>query len=114
MGPQIQIGSPAEKAGIRGGELQISVDGASILLGGDIVTSINGVSTSDPQKTEKVLEGLAVGSHLKLMLFREGKERPMEIDLVERPLLPSDVPAVQGSALGVAPIKSMRRFDQPR
>src|SRR5262249_34992169 len=37
----IEPGSPAETAGLKGGRLELDVDGRDFLLGGDIITSIN-------------------------------------------------------------------------
>ena len=38
----VEPGSPAEGAGMRGGNLEVTVGTTSILVGGDIVTRING------------------------------------------------------------------------
>ena len=35
----VEPGSPAEKAGIRGGDIELTIGGSSLLLGGDIVVS---------------------------------------------------------------------------
>ena len=54
----VQAGTPAAKAGIRGGDVQSSVDGQPIELGGDIIVAVNGqtVATSEDLAT-------AIGSH---------------------------------------------------
>jgi S1-C subfamily serine protease len=38
----IEPGSPAERAGLRGGQLEIAISGREFLFGGDIVTTMNG------------------------------------------------------------------------
>ena len=38
----VEPGSPAEKAGVRDGEFELTLGGAPILLGGDIITEVNG------------------------------------------------------------------------
>jgi S1-C subfamily serine protease len=45
----VQRGTPAEKAGIRGGNVSGSVEGSSVAVGGDIITAIDGktVNSSD-------------------------------------------------------------------
>jgi S1-C subfamily serine protease len=64
----------------------------SLLLGGDIMVSVNGISLADPHNLPKVAEQLKVGNRLKVKLFREGKYLEVEYTLPERPLQPGDVP----------------------
>jgi serine protease Do len=88
----VEPGSPAEKAGIRGGMMELSIGGSSLLLGGDIVVSLNGASMNQADKLSGIMRGLKVGSRLKVKLFREGKYIDVEYNLPERPLLPGDLP----------------------
>jgi S1-C subfamily serine protease len=55
---QVQSGTPAAKAGIRGGNVQASVNGSSIELGGDIIVAVDGqkVTSSEDLAT-------AIGAH---------------------------------------------------
>jgi serine protease Do len=87
----IEPGSPAESAGMRGGELEFTLGNLSMLLGGDIVTRINGISTTDAQKIAPVMRNLKVGDTLRMNVFREGETREVVYTLPERPLLPGDV-----------------------
>ncbi|PWT71376.1 MAG: hypothetical protein C5B46_08310 [Proteobacteria bacterium] len=88
----VEPGSPAEKAGIRGGDIELTLGGSSLLLGGDIVTSVNGASMNQPEKLTNIMRGLKVGSTLRLKLFRQGKYLDVQYTLPERPLLPGDLP----------------------
>jgi S1-C subfamily serine protease len=97
----VEPGSPAEKLGVRGGEMELSIGGSSLLLGGDIVVGLNGAPMKDPEKLVGIMRGLKVGSQLKLRLFRQGKYLDIEYKLPERPLLPGDLP--EGSTLTPAP-----------
>jgi len=98
----VEPGSPADKAGIRGGAMELSIGGSSFLLGGDIVVSLNGAPMNEPEKLTALMRGLKVGSRLKLKLFREGKYLELEYSLPERPLLPGDLPEV-GTLLPAMP-----------
>jgi serine protease Do len=97
----VEPGSPAEKAGMRGGDLEVTVGTTSLLLGGDIVTSINGRGLGDPEMLAPTLRALAVGDRVKLTVYREGNIREVEFVLPERPLMPSDLP--EGQSFFVAP-----------
>jgi len=96
----VEPGSPAEKAGIQGGSVELSLGGNSLLLGGDIVVSINDVKIADDDALTRVMRGLKVGNKIRLRLFREGKYRHVEYVLPERPLLPGDVPDQNSDSSG--------------
>jgi S1-C subfamily serine protease len=82
--------SPAEQAGLHGGELEIVVAGRSILVGGDIITRLNGVKLDSPDRLAKAMRPLKVGSPIRLTVFRNGEYREVEYTLPERPILPGD------------------------
>ena len=91
----IEPGSPAEAAGMRGGEIEFTLGTLSLLLGGDIITSINGILTTEAEKIAPVMRGLKVGDKLTMEVFREGETRTIAYTLPERPLLPGDLPEEQ-------------------
>ncbi len=80
---------------MRGGEVEFTLGTISLLLGGDIVTVINGVPTTDAEKIAPIMRALKVGSTLKMSVFREGETREVTYSLPERPLLPGDLPEEQ-------------------
>ncbi len=91
----VEPGSPAEIAGMRGGEIEFTLGNISLLLGGDIITSINGVPTTDAERIAPLMRGVKVGDRLKMSLFRDGETREVTYILPERPLLPGDLPEEQ-------------------
>lgn len=88
----IEPDSPAEKADIQSGDLDVTVDGRQYLLGGDIVTSINGIKLDSDDALARAMEGLKVGSRVTLRIFRDGKMMTVKYILPERPLQPGDIP----------------------
>ena len=94
----VEPGSPAEKAGVRGGMLPVTVGNFELVFGGDIVASVNDTSISKPVRFEKILEDLRVGDKVKLSIYREGKYINVEFEVPERPILPGDLPGSLGGS----------------
>ena len=106
----VEPGSPAEIAGMRGGEIEFTLGTISLLLGGDIITRINGVPTTDADKIAPIMRGVKVGDKLKMSVFRDGETREVVYTLPERPLLPGDLPEEQAGMQ--EPTRSPKR-DKP-
>lgn len=107
----VEPNSPAEKMSLHGGQLEMTIAGRDFLIGGDIITAINGVATTQPEKMFDALQGLKVGDTLKLTLFRDGKYLDIKYVLPERPLLPGDIPGepVGEPLMEVSPARSTLR-----
>jgi serine protease Do len=95
---KVDPGSPAQRAGIREGAVPITIGGEDFVLGGDIITEINGQSLSDPQRFTELVSSLKVGDTVQLTLYREREARKVEFRLLERPVLPGDLrPSFSGT-----------------
>ena len=84
-------GSPADRAGVRGGNLSVVIQGEEYLLGGDIVTSIQGTPIRTHLDYVTRVRSLRPGQRVKVMLLREGQPRELTLTVAERPRLPSDL-----------------------
>ncbi|HET7341100.1 MAG TPA: trypsin-like peptidase domain-containing protein [Methylomirabilota bacterium] len=84
-------GSPADQAGIRGGTLAVVVQGEEYLLGGDIVTAIQGTPVRTHQDYVNKVKTLRPGQRVKVTLMRDGHTRDISLTVAERPRLPSDL-----------------------
>ena len=84
-------GSPADRAGVRGGNLSVVVQGEEYLLGGDILTAINGTSIRTHSDYVTRVKTLRVGQRVKISVVRDGQPREMTLTVSERPRLPSDL-----------------------
>jgi S1-C subfamily serine protease len=87
----LEPGSPAERVGLRGGRLELSIAGQEYLLGGDVITSLNGARLSSPEAFARAIRSLKVGDTVSLTVFRDEEYLELEYVLPERPLLPGDV-----------------------
>jgi putative serine protease PepD len=83
--------SPAEQAGIRGGNLAVVVQGEEYLLGGDIVTSIQGTPIRTHQDYVAKVKTFKPGQRVKISLVRDGQPHEITVTVSERPRLPSDL-----------------------
>jgi S1-C subfamily serine protease len=95
----IEPQSPAQQAGLHGGGLAITIADMEFLLGGDIITEINGQPLDEPDKFVKLIRSLKVGDKVRLTLYREKKTEKVEFSLPERPILPGDLRLSGSSAL---------------
>jgi S1-C subfamily serine protease len=84
-------GSPADKAGVRGGNLSVVIQGEEYLLGGDIVTAIQGTAVRNHQDYLARVKTFRPGQRVRMIIFREGHQREITLTVTERPRLPSDL-----------------------
>ena len=77
-------GSPADLAGLRAGSRAIVLGQNLYVIGGDVVTAINGKEISSRTQIMKVLLESRPGQYLKLTVFREG--RIAEVNLPLEPM----------------------------
>ncbi|HEU4604919.1 MAG TPA: trypsin-like peptidase domain-containing protein [Nitrososphaera sp.] len=83
---EVVAGSPAEAAGIRGGDEDATIDGVPVKLGGDVIV---GVDNQTVRKIDDILVYLqrekAVGDELQLTVLRDGQEMSVTAVLGARP-----------------------------
>jgi serine protease Do len=84
-------GSPADRAGIRGGSTSIILQGDEYLLGGDVVTAINGQPVRNHQDYITRVSGLRPGQRVRVVVVRDGQPRELVVTVAERPRLPGDL-----------------------
>jgi S1-C subfamily serine protease len=82
---QVVPGGPADKAGIRGGDLSAALDNHPIQLGGDIITKIAGKDIRTRSDLQAAVADSKSGEKLKVTLSRDGKVKTVEVTLGQRP-----------------------------
>jgi S1-C subfamily serine protease len=82
----VVAGSPAEKAGIKAGNQDATIDGVQVKLGGDVIV---GIDNKTVRKIDDILVYLqrekSVGDDLQLSILRDGKEMQATAVLGARP-----------------------------
>jgi len=69
-------GSPAESAGIRGGNRTAVIDGQTLVVGGDILLAVDGIPTgnlADYQRMRDHMQKLAPGAAITVTVLRAGR-----------------------------------------
>jgi S1-C subfamily serine protease len=82
---QVAPGSPADKAGLKGGSTSATIEGANVKLGGDIIVKANGKSISGMDDIVNIVNGAQPGEKLSLTVLRGGEEKTIDVTLGERP-----------------------------
>lgn len=83
---EVVDGSPAAEAGLRGGWMQMRVGYTVLLIGGDVLTAVDGNPiTSDTDLTRYLDLNTQVGQTIQLTVWRDGQEMTLPVTLTERP-----------------------------
>jgi S1-C subfamily serine protease len=85
-------GSPADKAGLRGGGRETEFEGVTFQPGGDLIVAIDGrpVETAE-DVVRAIAERLLPGQTTMLTVLRDGERRHIRLVLAERPPRPPSV-----------------------
>lgn len=78
-------GSPAAKTGLKAGTRQVTVDGQSALVGGDVIVSVAGLKIRSPAELSEVVGARAPGDVIVLHVSRNGRERTLRVKLGTAP-----------------------------
>ena len=79
-------GGPAAQAGLRGGTRAVRVGNQQLIIGGDVVTAVDGRRMTDPEALDAYIEDTKrVGDVVRVDLLRDGQTSAVELRLGERP-----------------------------
>ncbi len=83
---QVAAGSPADKAGIRGGSQQVRIGNVIMPVGGDIITAIDGHAITSSKDLGIVLDTQAqIGQTVTIDFVRDGQQMTAQATLTEQP-----------------------------
>jgi 2-alkenal reductase len=83
---EVQPGTAAAEAGLQGGDREVEVMGQPVVLGGDIITAIDGekLLTFD-DLVAYLVSDTEVGQEVILTIIRDGRETEVPLTLGKRP-----------------------------
>ena len=82
---QVVPGGPADEAGLRGGGRTVDVQGQDYVIGGDIITEIDGTEITGYDDLIAYLAEKRPGATVSVTYVRDGQTKQVEVTLGERP-----------------------------
>ena len=81
---EVERGSPAWRAGLRGGKRTVMLGNRSMRVGGDIIVSVNGKKCRDLPWLVETLEKIGPGKKVRLEVLRNGRKKRLFIHLAAK------------------------------
>ena len=81
---KVESGSPAAKAGLKAGTTQATIQGQTMTLGGDIITSIDGKQIHTFDDLSGGIAAKKAGDTVQLGIYRDGKQTTVTVTLAAR------------------------------
>ena len=78
---QVASGSAADKAGLRGSYIPMTVNGQQILIGGDVITAIDNQPVAQPSDIRAYLAQAQAGQQVSLSISRNGQQIQVSVTL---------------------------------
>jgi S1-C subfamily serine protease len=81
----VRSGSPADDAGLEGGDDRMEFQGSQIVAGGDVILAVDGTEVVGQADLPKLISEHAPGDTVTLEVLRDGDRSEVEVELEERP-----------------------------
>ena len=78
---EVQAGSAAEAAGLRGPQFEITFQGNPLPAGGDVITAVDGEPVTTTGELQTAVLGREAGDTVTLTIVRDGQEQEVEVEL---------------------------------
>jgi putative serine protease PepD len=82
---EVTPGSPAHRAGIRGGDRAVQVGNVIVRVGGDIITEVDGLKVRSFEELSELIDAKRPGDTVRVTLYRQGQFQTVDVRLRERP-----------------------------
>jgi S1-C subfamily serine protease len=92
----VQRNSPADKAGIKGGDISAQLPQGQIELGGDIITAVDGKAVNSSDELASAIGSHKPGDSVTLSLLHGGQKRSVSVKLGSRPTTAPSAPSATG------------------
>jgi len=82
---RVEVGSPADQAGLRGSDKPVTINGLSIRVGGDVITAIDSQNITTVNELQDFLMKAVPGQIITLSILRDGKQVDLPLVLTQNP-----------------------------
>ncbi len=82
---QVQPDSPAQVAGLLGSDESVTLNDETVIIGGDVITRVDGNDIRDVPELAAYLQEVGVGGKVSLTILRSGELLTIEVELGQRP-----------------------------
>ncbi len=82
---QVQQGSPAAQAGLQGSSQSVTINGQQLLVGGDVITALDGQTVTGMQDLLTLLHQFSPGQTVTLTIMRNGTQMDLSVTLGQSP-----------------------------
>jgi S1-C subfamily serine protease len=83
---EVVADGPSSRAGLRGSNQEVTIDGFPVAIGGDVIIGINGITISEfDDLLSYIVQETAVGDTITLTVLRDGVEVEVAVTLAARP-----------------------------
>ena len=95
----VTAGSPADKAGLQGSTKQVTINGQTAFVGGDVIVGVDGQPVRNFEDLVAYLaNSTTVGQTITLSVLRDGKETQIDLTLAARPSSPPATTQTESSS----------------
>jgi S1-C subfamily serine protease len=82
---QVEAGSPADNAGLRGSYKPVTINGDQLLVGGDVITDLNEQPVTGVEDLSGLLAKHKPGDKVTLTILRDGETTQVQVTLAQLP-----------------------------
>ena len=80
----VEPSSPAEVAGLRGGDRVVTIEGSPVVLGGDVIVAVDNIQILDAQDIEAQLSQKSIGDVIEFSVVRGSSTEEIDVELGAR------------------------------
>ncbi len=91
---RVQPGSSAYSAGLRGGDIEATVGGVTLILGGDLIVKVGDLNVGQKEQVHEYLTGLKAGDVIPYTVLRRGKRIEVDVE-VQKVIVPPNLEPVR-------------------
>jgi S1-C subfamily serine protease len=77
----VEATSPAESAGLKGGDTVVTIDGRPVVVGGDVIIAVDDIPVQDAQDIEAQLIHKKIGDVVEFSVIRGSSTQDIEVEL---------------------------------